>query len=143
MYPNLKPDRQTQPTRGQSCHGDARALLGGVSCYASDRTKEGARLVFDYLSMVSKYALKTSTSCSKCELRSTTYRRVFRQNRPFNGHSQARLHLLLNKHIRHPEQAAEHNLKNVKINVRLSLTNSLKSHIVYTIFIYFANREIS
>ena len=40
-----------------------------------------------------------------------------------------RLHLERSRHIRHPEQAAEHNPKNVKIKVLLSLTKVLKSHI--------------
>jgi hypothetical protein len=47
-----------------------------------------------------------------------------------------RLHLLLNKHMRHPEQAALSNPKKVKINVLFSLTKELKSHILYYIYIF-------
>ena len=55
-----------------------------------------------------------------------------------------RLHLLLNKHMRHPEQAALSNPKNVKINVLFSLTKELKSHILYfTIIIFFGGAGTS
>ena len=53
-----------------------------------------------------------------------------------------RLHLLLNKHIKHPLQAAESNPKKVRINVLFSLTKELKSHI-YTIIIFFGGAGTS
>ena len=44
-----------------------------------------------------------------------------------------RLHRERNKHIKQPLQAAEHNVKNVKIKVLLSLTKVLKLHITIVI----------
>ena len=46
------------------------------------------------------------------------------------------LHLLLNKHIKQPLQAAEAKPKNVSMNVEFSLTKVLKSHIYTIRYIY-------
>ena len=54
-----------------------------------------------------------------------------------------RLHRERNKHIKQPLQAAEHNVKNVKIKVLLSLTKVLKLHMFIVYVTYFANEEIS
>ena len=46
-----------------------------------------------------------------------------------------RLHLLLNKHIKHPLQAAESNPKKVNMKVLLSLTKVLKLH-MFILYLY-------
>ena len=45
------------------------------------------------------------------------------------------LHLLLNKHIKHPLQAALHNPKKVNMKVLLSLTKVLKLH-MFILYLY-------